>query len=59
MATAKDYYPYVDENHPTTITGKATRVDSSLTVDNTHPNAKGSIRMANRYSIDVPEIFNL
>ena len=59
VATAKDYYPYVDENHPTTITGKTTRVDSSLTVDHKHPNAKGSIRMANRYSIDVPEIFNL
>lgn len=59
VATAVDYYPYVDSEHPTTIAGKNTRVNSSLMTDNTHPNKDGSIRMANRYAVDVPEIFNL
>jgi hypothetical protein len=58
-ATAVDNYPWVNDEHPTTITGKTTRVDTSLMVDGvTHPNYLGSKKMAERYSIDVPEIFN-
>ncbi|MDY2714575.1 MAG: hypothetical protein SOV37_04375 [Candidatus Borkfalkiaceae bacterium] len=57
-ATAVDNYPWVDSNHPTTISGQTTRVNSSLMVDNTHPNYLGSKNMAARYSIDIPEIFN-
>lgn len=59
VATAVNYYPHVDSEHTTTIIGQNTRVDSSLMTDNTHPNKAGSIRMANRYAVDVPEIFNL
>ncbi|MDK0941219.1 SGNH/GDSL hydrolase family protein [Clostridium perfringens] len=57
LATAKDYYPTVDEMHPTTIVGQTTRVNSNLMVDNTHPNHLGSVEMAKRYSVDVPQIY--
>ena len=58
-ATAVDNYPWVDDSHPTTITDKTTRVNTALMVDGTtHPNYLGSKAMANRYNIDIPEIFN-
>lgn len=57
-ATSVDNYPWVDSGHLTTMEGRETRVDSSLMTDGTHPNGAGSIKMYNRFSIDVPEIFN-
>ena len=57
-ATSVDNYPWIDSSHPTTISGKETRVNSSLMVDGTHPNGEGSKLMYDRFSIDVPEIFN-
>ena len=57
-ATAVDNYPWVDSTHPTTISNSVTRVDTRLMVDGTHPNYIGSKKMADRFRLDVPEIFN-
>ena len=53
-ATAVDNYPLVDEEHPTTIEGYETRVNTAMFFDYTHPNYAGSAAMAKRFRVDVP-----
>mgnify|MGYP000098341206 CR=1 FL=1 len=59
LATALDYYPIVDDEHQTTIEGQMTRVRRDLMVDDTHPNHLGSLEMAKRFKVDIPDIFNI
>jgi lysophospholipase L1-like esterase len=38
--------------------GSGTNVNSSWTLDGTHPNVTGAIRIANRFLIDAPDLFD-
>ena len=59
VATAVDNYQLVDEEHPTTLNGHITRINSDMFSDYVHPNYSGSVAMAKKFRIDVPIIFGI